>query len=160
MKAKGPVDRGGTPPVRLTAFDWTSFVTDNFVTLVLASTMISAVGVLVVDPTKVAGGLLFYVPLSLACSFLVFVRAWKSVREEHETATSWRDAVGGTASKGMGSLNVKDARLEVFYVFALMFLPFSVVSFHSFALCPSTLRRLRANRQVEGFTELPAVPAR
>jgi ribosomal protein S18 acetylase RimI-like enzyme len=133
---------GGQAPLRLKTFDWSGFVAQHFDLTFVGGTVATVVGVALINPADWPKGLVFAVPitatsaaLALSLFALAFTRVWKTVREEHETSALWEQLVDEVSPRGTAMENVKDVVFEVPYLFSILVLPFSLVTFQSFALC-------------------------
>ncbi len=129
----GPQARGA--PLRLSPFDWSGFVADNFSLSFLAGTAGAGIGVVAIDAATLPRWMVFSVALTLLSLVLAFTRVWKTIREEHETSSLWEQLVPEVSPRGATMGNVRDAVFEVPYVLAILVLPFSVVLFQAFGAC-------------------------
>jgi GNAT superfamily N-acetyltransferase len=125
----------GPAPLRLSAFNWSGFVADQFSASLLTGSVAAGVGLFLVDPGRLPNWLVYSPWLIFPMLIFAFIRVWKTIREEHETSALWDGLAAGVSPSGSGMADVKDAVFEIPYLFSILVLPFSAVFFQGFALC-------------------------
>lgn len=123
------------PRLGLQSFEWSAFVASRSLEAALIGGLGAVLGLIELDPDRLAHGVVYSVWLSIVCVIFAFARVWKSIREEHECTALWDQfKAEDTATDGCNGVDdALDRFFELPYVLTLLALPLSTILWQAFA---------------------------
>jgi ribosomal protein S18 acetylase RimI-like enzyme len=116
------------PRMGLTPFDWAPLVRRGFFQGLITAYVGAGLGLILFETQGMRATSLVLVDvwLSVFCAVIAFVRVWKSIREEGETADQWDDVIQSKFDR------VLDRIFEIPYLFTITVLPFAAIAPQAF----------------------------